>query len=294
MRYFSYITTTLLGLVFLVSAYAKAWDAEAFADMLLQYGPQWFSIGAPIIILIEAILGMALLLRINPKWSAICADAFLIVVSIIFAYGVIEKGIEDCGCFGVFSTLFGGKPWITFARNTLFIAISIPAILELPQKTRYVLAKALITIVVASLSCFVCGLSMRKSYKLPKIALTKTTNNKSNIMEELKNIYSFEADSSYIVYLFSFTCPHCQNSFANVEQFQQLHVVDKVIGIAVENQDAQERFYRIYQPEIEIITISKDCMSTITSQLPIGLLIKDNSIQKTEVGFITSPGLFIE
>ena len=34
MRYFSYITTTLLGLVFLVSAYAKAWDAEAFADML--------------------------------------------------------------------------------------------------------------------------------------------------------------------------------------------------------------------------------------------------------------------
>ena len=86
MRYFSYITTTLLGLVFLVSAYAKAWDAEAFADMLLQYGPQWFSIGAPIIILIEAILGMALLLRINPKWNAICADAFLIVVSIIFSY----------------------------------------------------------------------------------------------------------------------------------------------------------------------------------------------------------------
>ena len=113
-------------------------------------------------------------------------------------------------------------------------------------------------------------------------------------MEELKNIYPFEADSSYIVYLFSFTCPHCQNSFANVEQFQQLHVVDKVIGIAVENQDAQERFYRIYQPEIEIITISKDYMSTITSRLPIGLFIKDNSIQKTEVGFITSPGLFIE
>ena len=63
--------------------------------MLLQYGPQWFSIGAPIIILIESILGMSLLLRILPKWSAICADVFLFCVSVIYAYGLLVKGIEE-------------------------------------------------------------------------------------------------------------------------------------------------------------------------------------------------------
>ena len=42
--------------MFLLSAFAKAWDAEAFADMLLLYGQPWFSIGAPLVICVEAVL----------------------------------------------------------------------------------------------------------------------------------------------------------------------------------------------------------------------------------------------
>lgn len=293
MKYLSYISTIVLGVIFLFSAFAKAWDAEAFADMLLQYGPQWFSIGAPIIIMAEAILGMALVLRAKTRWSAICADCFLVIVSAIFAYGVLAKGIQDCGCFGVFSKLFTGKPWVTFVRNALFVAISIPAILDSNRKVRYVYPKVCLTIVVAAMACFVCGLSMRKSYKLPKISQVRS-NNRSKVMEKLNEIYSFNSDSTYVVYLFSFTCPHCQNSFANVQQFQQFNVADKVIGIAVEDQEAQERFYRIYKPEIDIITIPKEQMELITNQLPIGMSIRENSIKKAEVGFITSPGLFLK
>ncbi len=293
MKYLSYISTTILGLMFLFSAFAKAWDAETFADMLLQYGPQWFSIGAPIIIMAESVLGMVLVLQIKTRWSAICADCFLVIVSAIFAYGVLAKGIQDCGCFGVFSKLFTGKPWVTFVRNALFVAISIPAILDSNRKVRYIYPKVCLTIVVAAMACFVCGLSMRKSYKLPKISQVRS-NNRSKVMEKLNEIYSFNSDSTYVVYLFSFTCPHCQNSFANVQQFQQFNVVDKVIGIAVEDKDAQARFYRIYKPEIDIITIPKEQMELITNQLPIGMSIRENSIKKAEVGFITSPGLFLE
>lgn len=293
MKYLSYISTTILGLMFLFSAFAKAWDAEAFADMLLLYGPQWFSIGAPIIIMAESVLGMALVLQIKTRWSAIFADCFLVIVSAIFAYGVLAKGIQDCGCFGVFSRLFTGKPWVTFVRNALFVAISIPAILDSNRKVRYVYPKICLTIIVTAMACFVCGLSMRKSYKLPKISQVKP-NNRSKVMEKLNEIYSFNSDSTYVVYLFSFTCPHCQNSFANVQQFQQFNVADKVIGIAVEDQEAQERFYRIYKPEIDIITIPKEQMEQITNQLPIGMSIRENSIKKAEVGFITSPGLFLK
>lgn len=294
MKKFSFISTCLLGVIFLISAFAKAWDAEAFADMLLKYGPQWFSIGAPIIILLETILGIALLLRISPKWSAICADCFLIVVSAIFAYGVLIKGIEDCGCFGIFSKLFTSKPWMTFVRNALFIGISVPAVLDSSKEFKLGWVKVSITIFIVGLSCFICGLSMSKSYKLPKISSVKVINSRNEMMEKLENIYSFQPDSSYVVYLFSFTCPHCQNSFANVQQFQQFNVVDKVIGISIQNEEAMERFYRIYNPEIEIVTISKVDMQQITTQLPIGLFIKGNSIVKTEVGRITSPGLFID
>ena len=293
MKYLSYISTTILGLIFLFSALAKAWDAEAFADMLLLYGPQWFSIGVPIIIMIEAVLGMALVMRVQTKWSAIAADCFLVVVSAIFAYGVLAKGIQDCGCFGIFSKMFTGKPWVTFVRNLLFMAISIPAILDTNREVRNLYPKTCLTILVAAIACFICGLSMRKSYSLPKISDVKS-NDRSKVMAKLNEIYSFNSDSTYVVYLFSFTCPHCQNSFANVQQFQQFNVVDKVVGIAVEDQEAQERFYRIYKPEIDIITIPREQMEQITNQLPIGMSIKENAIKKVEAGFITSPGLFIK
>lgn len=293
MKYLSYISTTILGLMFLFSAFAKAWDAEAFADMLLLYGPQWFSIGAPILIMVEAVLGMALVMRVQTRWTAIAADCFLVVVSAIFAYGVLTKGIQDCGCFGIFSKIFAGKPWITFARNMLFVGISVPAILDTSREVRYLYPKTCLTIIVVAIACFICGLSMRKSYSLPKISDVKS-NDRSKVMEKLNEIYSFNPDSTYIVYLFSFNCPHCQNSFANVQQFQQFNVADRVLGIAVEDQDAQERFYRIYKPEIDIITIPREQMEQITIQLPIGMSIKENAIKKVEAGFITSPGLFIK
>lgn len=293
MKYLSYISTTILGLMFLFSAFAKAWDAEAFANMLLLYGPQWFSIGAPIIIMLEAVLGMALVMRVKTRWSAIAADCFLVVVSAIFAYGVLAKGIQDCGCFGIFSKMFTGKPWMTFVRNMLFVAISIPVIVDTNREVRHLYPKTCLMIIVAAIACFICGLSMRKSYSLPKISDVKS-NDRSKVMDKLNEIYSFNPDSTYIVYLFSFNCPHCQNSFANVQQFQQFNVADRVLGIAVEDQDAQERFYRIYKPEIDIITIPREQMEQITIQLPVGMSIKENAIKKVEVGFITSPGLFIK
>lgn len=293
MKYISYICSTFLGLIFLISAFAKAWDAESFSDMLLQYGPQWFSIGTPIIISIEVILAIALLLRIYPMRTAFCADCFLVIVSIIFAYGVLAKGIEDCGCFGAFSKLFVSKPWMTFVRNILFLGISIPIFLYKDTSEKFIWQKGLITLFITAAACFVCGLSMKKSYTLPKISAVKV-DNKAKILEKLNEIYTFNEDSTYIVYLFSFSCHHCQNSFANVQQFQQFNAVDKVIGIAMEDQEAMERFYRIYKPEIEIITIPKDKMTSITNQFPVGLFIKEKSIIKTEIGSITSPGLFIK
>lgn len=296
MKYLSYISTTLLGLMFLVSAFAKAWDGEAFADMLLQYGPAWFSVGAPVMIALESLLGTALLLRFKPGWSACAGDVFLIVVSAIFAYGVLAKGIQDCGCFGALSRMFTGKPWMTFARNAVFIGISVPAILDKPgaEKQKHTGAKLAAGMAVAAVACFLCGLSMRKSFELPKHLFADEDNSRAKTMEKLNEVYPFDTDSTYVVYLFSFSCAHCQNSFANVQQYQQLRLVDKVLGIAIDNAEAQERFYRIYQPSIEIITVPNEEMSRITGQLPVCILIREGEIKQVESGFVTSPGIFLE
>ena len=292
-KYLSFVCSFLLGTIFLVSAFAKAWDGEAFADMLLRYGPRWFSIGAPVIILIETVLGMMLILRLKVRWCAWASDLFLIFVSAVFAYGWLAKGITECGCFGALSSLYESKPYITFVRNAVMLCISVPLLSHYERKESSVWLKMCAVVTIAALTCFLCGLSMRKSFVLPKWSAVRSQSGVGAI-EKLQTVYPFSADSTYFVYLFSFTCPHCQNSIANVQQYQQFNVVDKVIGIAVENEEAQERFYRIYQPQIEIITIPKDTMKSITNHLPIGLILKENKIQKAEGGFINSPGLNIK
>ena len=280
--------------MFLLSAFAKAWDAEAFADMLLLYGQPWFSIGAPLVIGVEAVLGTALLLRVQPRYSALAADIFLISVSVVFAYGVVAKGIHDCGCFGALSRYYTSSPWMTFVRNAVFGLISIPALMEQPKSETYVWQKLTLGVGVAAIASFICGLAMRDSFELPKQSLVENEEDRAQTMEKLKAVYPFDADSSYVVYLFSFSCAYCQNSFANVQQYQQFHAVDKVVGIAVEDEEAKERFYRIYQPRIEIRTIPQKEMMNLTNVLPIGLLIMGDSIRNAESGMITSPGIFIK
>lgn len=293
MKNLSRISTALLGLMFLVSAFAKAWDAEAFAQMLLLYGSKLLGIGAPIVIMMEAILGMALLLRVYPRWMTMAADIFLVTVSAIFAYGVLAKGIEDCGCFGALSRLYTGRPWMTFVRNGIFLMISVPALLDKPEKDGFCWPKALATVVVASMACFATGLSMRQSFELPKWSSVQK-DNWEETMNKLNAVYPFSADSTYVVYLFSFSCAYCQNSFANVEQYQQFGLMDKVIGIAIQDEEKEARFCRIYKPEIQILTIPHEQMTDMTGSLPVALYIKDGKIKDVEGGGVTSPGIFLE
>lgn len=294
MKYLSYISTTLLGLVFLVSAFAKAWDAEAFADMLLLYGPKWFSVGAPLIIGVEAVMGMFLLLRISPRRMAVLADCFLVIVSGIFAYGVLTKGITDCGCFGALSKLYTGKPWTTFARNAVLLLVSIPALKYRTDTKPASLWQVIATMCVTAAACFICGLAMRPTFELPRWRTAVKTDSRTETLNKLNALYPFDSDSTYFVYLFSFSCIHCQNYYANVEQYQKMHVADKVIGIAVEDEQAQERFYRVYQPEIEIRTISHRQMADITGSLPVGYFIRENAIQYTQSGSVFAPGILMQ
>ena len=282
-----------LGAMFLISAFAKAWDADLFGRMLLQYGPRWFGIWAPVIIFIEVILGMCLLLRIRPKWAAVAADVFLVTVSAVFAYGVLFKGIHDCGCFGAIDRLYEPKPWMTFVRNAVFMVLSVPILLSRQESERNLPQKLAAMLVVASVACFICGLAMKRSFHLPRLQ-NEESPNLALMMTKLQPVYPFSADSTYAVYLFSFNCPHCQNFYANVAQYQSLGLVDKVLGIAIEDEEAQVRFERIYQPEIDILTIPHDSMSHITHGLPILVFIQENTIQDIQEGFIPSPGIYLE
>lgn len=103
------VAAIVLGLVFLVAAWAKAINPEAFAEQIRLEGLDFFGLAqlvALTAIALEVALGTALILGLRRWW--VIVPTVLLVVFFLFltgrAYWRFEQGIitgsEGCGCFG--------------------------------------------------------------------------------------------------------------------------------------------------------------------------------------------------
>ena len=140
----------LVGLVFLLSGLLKAIDTAAFADLMSEYGATWFGLAAPLIIFAEIFLGAMLVFDFYPKHIAWATAIFLLAVSSIYLYGVTARGITNCGCFGPL-TLLNSKPWLTFTRNSILMAMLLPTLVRRQEKI------TAITIPSVIFFCVYCG-----------------------------------------------------------------------------------------------------------------------------------------
>lgn len=288
------VSQLLVGIVFLVSALAKAWGGGEFADLLLQYGPAWFSIAAPLVIAVETALATMLLLRIYPKQTSLCAAIFTLGISLVYAYGILFKNVTDCGCFGVLHQL-NLSPTGTFIRNAILIGLGLvgywfyPADRTAPAWWRTAIA----TLLIAA-STFICGLDMSNTFELPSLSSQHAKATLTYDKLNLNDVLPLSSDSTYAVYLFSFTCAYCQDSYANVEQYTRLKNIDGVYGVAVENETGEERFRRLYQPSIPVFTIPEKRMASVTAELPLLIIIDHGQITKVHSGGVVSPFISIK
>ena len=99
------VVRVLVGLVFVVSALMKAAEITAFATLISMYGivkePGAVLTLASVIVLAEAALGGLALAGI--RWRGATQGLILLMLAgftAVFAYGLIARGITDCGCFG--------------------------------------------------------------------------------------------------------------------------------------------------------------------------------------------------
>lgn len=287
---FPKILRFLVGLVFLLSGLLKAIDTAAFADLMSEYGTTWFGFAAPLIIFIEIFLGVMLLFDFYAKPISWGTAIFLLVVSSIYLYGVTARGITNCGCFGPLAWL-NSKPWLTFMRNGILLGMLVPTLVRPQEKSPAITIPSVIFMaVIAVVVMFMCGFSMHGAKCLQRqntfrpIALDKSP---------LSEYITTHPDSTYLVFAFSYSCPYCQNSIGNVNQYVPMGMADRVIGLAVEDSVARERFERLFETDFEIREISALQMYRLSNTMPTTFFIRHDSIVSQYSGMVVSPALLI-
>ena len=124
------IARTLLGLTFIFSGFVKAVDplgtVYKIEDYLKAFGgffTDWLPLAgaaAVALILVEWVLGWAMLLNIRTNITSWLALAFYLVMTPLTLWIVLTNPVTDCGCFGDALVLTN---WQTFWKNIVFLTL---------------------------------------------------------------------------------------------------------------------------------------------------------------------------
>jgi len=98
-RILNFFSVTI-GALFIISGIGKAIDTAGFSNLIYQYGLGYLMVLSPLIVLFEILIGLFLVLLINPKRYSLISLVLLVIFTISFAFAHFKNGINDCGCYG--------------------------------------------------------------------------------------------------------------------------------------------------------------------------------------------------
>ena len=269
----------IIGAFFIVSGVGKVIDTAGFSNLISQYGLGYLKFLSPIIVLVEILIGLFLVLSVNPKRYSFFSFVLLVIFTILFAYAYFKNGVTNCGCFGTlkYSTL---PPIFSFIRNFILIGLTFIVWIKYPKEiVETENWKKYFILPVMVIAIFVSGYTFR----IPLFMKQNNANQeflKKHILEtELSKYVSTSPDSTYLVFCFSYTCPHCLNSIENLKQYQKSNTVDRIIAIAVGEEKDRILFEQDFEIGFPIQNLSHDSMNEIAKVVPTSFFIKNDTIQ---------------
>lgn len=269
-------------------------DTEAFGVLLYQYGFGYLTILSPLIVLIEILLGLLLILLINPKLNSILSFSLLLLFSIFFVYGHYKYGINNCGCLGTLQPV-GLSPVFSFVRNFILLSMALVVWAKYPKQpvtaSRW---KILVIFCMMLVSSFIAGLTFKQSVFLKQDNANTTAGfqNKKVQNTALSKYIKTSPDSVYLAFCFSYTCPHCWNSIANLRQFKKTNVVDRIIAFGTGTDSSRLFFVQNFHPDFSIKDLPVNEMLKLTNLFPTAFYIKHDSVKSVILGELPSPIVF--
>ncbi|MCL2040598.1 MAG: DoxX family protein [Bacteroidales bacterium] len=275
------ILSSLAGIVFLISGIGKSLAAYDFSQILIQYGFEGLQFLAPLIIVFEILAGLLLFFHIRLRLTSLLSFCFVVALSAAYLYGYFFANITNCGCFGYFS-LLNMSPFFTGVRNIVLMGMLLYVFLKSNNGCKLADRDEMLI-----MACILCAVSFVTGYTYMERQNDTTqyvTEGKLvNMRVENSVLGEFltpSKDSTYLVFAFSYSCPHCYNSIENLKQYERLGVVDKVLALSfATDSTTMAKFNEIFHPDFQIINYSPKQIFRLTNQFPVSYYIKDNMIK---------------
>jgi hypothetical protein len=273
------IYAIIIGIVFLISGFGKAFATSGFSYLIIQYGWGAVSDIALLIIAAEIIAGLLFVFHIELKKTGFAAILLLTAFTFIYAYGYFFMDIEDCGCFGSVSVL-NTSFIFTLIRNAVLLYMSIDVYKNghhiISSLTRW---KIIFITAVLSVASFISGLTYNNDDMIDFGSQKNQYTGKSVHNSVLKDFVSTSKDSTYLVFAFIHTCSHCLNSIENLKQYEPSGIVDKVIAVTLKDSVKERFFINTFHPNFAIQTYDPQTLLRLTNNFPAAYYIKNDTVK---------------
>jgi uncharacterized membrane protein YphA (DoxX/SURF4 family) len=281
------VYSIIIGVLFIVSGLGKVIDTSGFSDLISQYGLGYLMVLSPLIVVFEILLGLFLVLLINPKFCAWVSFFMLTIFTALFAFAHFKYGVNNCGCFGT-TQYTDFPPAFSFIRNFILMAMSLTVWITYPKENltasdyltiKVAKWKKYLIIAVMSISIFTAGLTYRMPFSLTNEFEAHKFQNQNIKNTELSNYVKTSPDRKYLIFCFSFTCPYCLNSIENLRQYQKTNTVDSVIVFATGEDRDRLIFEENFKPDFIYKVLPAVEMDKLTLSYPTAFYVEHDTIK---------------
>ena len=182
------IIVVSLGGILLVAAVVKGIDLQQFALQIRQYGILPDNAGlihgvAWFMVVVEAVIGAALLVNWRPKLMLAAFVALMLLFIVALVWAIVQGGVADCGCFGPAAQR---SPLEALVEDAVLLLIAVAAWRLRPEGIYF--RKPLKTWAVAAVCVLAMSLPLTVGKGLsdpPSAALEEGRNGSGMVLESL-------------------------------------------------------------------------------------------------------------
>lgn len=262
----------ILGAVFLTSGALKVLDAQSFvATLPLYHLPGWLTPAGALLPTVETILGIALLMGVVPKLTALATLVALGLFSTLLVVGILGGDLASCGCFG---RLLETSPGIALIRNLVLVLLA-GAMWRFtpPTATRWRTWK------VGSLAALLLALGTLTGYTIHHPQLDTTSAQPGTLFPDEGFVADPpEMEGRQLVFIFSVTCEHCWNAVANVKALSVELPDYEVFGVTLSASHELGWFVEEFKFDLPIYRYDPDLFAGTFRAWPALYVLEDGLI----------------